>query len=448
MISFIETFLMKLDFAIKLAKYDSLFFIQNISDFSNTMFFARLAEEKNKFSNADNFETFWKDSDYILAHKLVKEIASRTDIVDYSIQKKLIQLNLSDVKKGDTKSLYNVKTYKCFYEYSKFHEKQIVKEQENITSTVKKLYRFAKSKDAKKSDFYNHIKLFKNIVENVHDLRFEASLLEEADEMYSQVFSYSGFKVDWISTSKTRMCIYDNNSSNTNDLSFDAQRNLVEIIMYGLFNHKKFINNLYNNIWVDKKDGISLLNIDYIYRIEDIELLYFLDMSKAFLDKDVKKIVELHKNMYLMASDINWEENLTKIIEDSFYDNPQSMSYLMANIYNYIGSVNRGVSLILLKLQYMLCSLEILCPDVDIVKLISERNISEVKENENYSFDLNMLYYAKGIFQEKDVTKFNLSHKKSSFNLNEFKSCKYRKSSIIVWLPLIVLIYLLILFSN
>jgi hypothetical protein len=447
MIKFIEIFLMKLNFALNLAKYDSLFFIQNIRDFSNTMFFARLVEEKNKHSNSDNFIKFWEDSDISLSYKLVKEIAARADLIDYQTQNKLIRLDYSDVK-SDDKIIYETRIYKCYYEESKFHERQIVKELKDNSKLIKKFNSFIKSKDFKRSDYYNHIKLFKTILDNSFDMRFEASILEEVDEIYSSVFPFLGFKIDWMLTSKDKMYVYDNNSTNTNDLSYNAQKNLVEIILYGLFEHKKFINNLYNNVWVNKTDSISFFNIDYIYKIEDIELLYVLDMSKAFLDKNVEKIVELNKNMYLMASDINWENNLRKIIEDSFYDKPRSISHMMANIYNYIGNVNHGISLILLKLQYLLSLLEILCPDIDVVKLMSEKNIGEVKENENYSFDLNMLYYAKGIFQKKDVTKSNLSHKRSSFNKNEFKSCKYRKSSIIVWLPIIVLIYLLILFSN
>lgn len=232
MISKILQFIKKLNLAISLAEFDSLFLIKNLKSFRLQYSLAEFFVKPSSLSISQKIHLFLQAQDNPILYILADEISVRSDSFFNPYSDFEVALSRQTIFKQSIKD-------------------------EDVNFYIKL------AQELIRVDFPSlaeHFKSLKSRLDLLLDMRLYASALEQ--------FSPT-LEIDWYATDKPQLCLLlPENSLHTTQLSPSQQAELIHQLAAKFYDDSQFVSSFYNFIIADDKVFIA-----------DFDALYFVDYN-------------------------------------------------------------------------------------------------------------------------------------------------------------------------
>lgn len=237
-------FIKKLNFAVRLAKYDCLFILEPFRAFRFQLPIARLFEEKKDLLPLEKLNAFLSSEANSYLTMLFNETAARSDL----LKNEFYYFNNEGERLFSDKALFKQITDNRDIA---FYNRLI---QEIIALDVPRLQ--------------NQWDYFQRLAELQGDMRFYGAELEHLTEYTNSQPSACCVSVEWSLTDKPELYLdLGEPVVYTQQLSQTSQQNLVKLWTYLFFEKSVFISN-YNGIAVDSLERVNFIDFDYLYNAD------------------------------------------------------------------------------------------------------------------------------------------------------------------------------------
>lgn len=233
-------FIKRLSFAYRLARFDSLFVLENFACFGKEVFIARRFIRKRPLPAAERLYRFLASEDNRFLYALAEEVSARSDLIGgflYNPPPEKEELYDGEVIFKTADKLENAGFY---------YEMFLAAAEEN-----KALQPAADS--------------LKKRLDSLFDMRFYGAELET---LAAQTETDVLYDVNWIRTSKNKLCLtFHTPCRQTRKLDRQQQQKLAVLFGSLLFEHSIYVS-FWSGILVDSANNVSFAGIDGIFEAD------------------------------------------------------------------------------------------------------------------------------------------------------------------------------------
>lgn len=245
-------FIKKQKLAIRLAKFDSLFAIENLSAFRKTLPLAKLFRCQSEQNPIRRLQRFLDSENNPLLNAVYEELTSRTDILpavaylqpvaDITLVGDVLARTIGDL--GDVEFYLNL---------------------------------FAEIINSDYPELAEQLELFQKRLDAITDMRFYASELEMLCAEVAAFERGCPFEIDWIKSNKEKLYLYFEKSYEYSvHLPLSAQESLSRLFGYLIFEKAIFISS-WNGVGYNRNGQVCLLDFDYLYPVSPSLRQYAID---------------------------------------------------------------------------------------------------------------------------------------------------------------------------